>query len=98
MADDRSTAHSNSGDDRDAARRPAAVIYTHSLLEGSMTFIKSQAEALVRYEPVYAGAHRVPGIELPPERTYVLNRQTPLGVVEEALFRVWGWVRSIIRF
>jgi glycosyltransferase involved in cell wall biosynthesis len=73
-----------------SGRRPAAVIYTHSLLEGSMTFIKSQAEALVRFVPVYAGAHRVNGIELPPERTHVVNRGTPLGVVEEALFRLWG--------
>jgi len=69
-------------DDRPARapRGPAAVIYTPSLLEGSMTFIRSQAEALVHHEPVYAGAHRVSGIELPPERTYVVNPRTPLGV------------------
>ena len=77
--------------------RPAAVIYTHSLLEGSMTFIKSQAEALVRYRPVYVGAHRVAGIQLPPEQTYVLNEDTALGVIREAMFRRWGWAPTLVK-
>ena len=77
--------------------RPAAVIYTHSLLEGSMTFVKSHAEALRRYNPVYAGAHRVDGIPLPDDRTYVLNNGTPLGIVREAVFRKWGWAPGLVR-
>jgi colanic acid/amylovoran biosynthesis glycosyltransferase len=78
-------------------RRPAAVIYTHSLLEGSNTFIKSHAEALVEYQAVYAGAHRIDGIPLPVERTQVLNEHTPLGVMREAVFRQFGWAPTLVR-
>ena len=70
--------------------KPAAIIYTHDLLPGSNTFIKSHAEALLNYYPVYAGAHRTQGIDLPAERTYVLNNGTPLGAIREALFRSFG--------
>ena len=80
---------------KNANQRTSVVIYTHSLLEGSMTFIKSQAEALVRYLPVYVGAHRAGQLPLPPDRTYVLNEHTPIGVVREALFRRWGWAPSL---
>lgn len=74
---------------------PSAVIYTHSLLEGSNTFIKSHAEALSKYRAVYAGAHRVKGIDLPPDRTYVLNDRTILGLAREAAFRKFGWARGL---
>ena len=40
-----------------------------------MTFIVSHAEALRRYQPVYAGAHRVPGgLPLPDDRVVTVNR------------------------
>jgi glycosyltransferase involved in cell wall biosynthesis len=74
----------------------SVVIYTHSLLEGSMTFIKSHAEALTGYRAVYAGAHRDRGIPLPSDRTYVLNEGTHVGLVREALFRKWGWAPSLV--
>ena len=74
----------------------SVVIYTHSLLEGSMTFIKSHAEALSGYRAVYAGAHRDHGIALPSERTHVLNEGTPMGFVREAAFRRWGWAPSMV--
>lgn len=79
---------------------PAAdsvVIYTHALLGGSMTFIKSHAEALTRYRAVYAGAHRDAGIPLPADRTHVLNEGTPMGFVREALLRKWGWAPLLVR-
>jgi len=76
---------------------PAAVIYTHALLEGSMTFIKSHAEALTKYIPVYAGSHRASGIELPDDRTYVLNEGTPAGYLREAIFRSRGWAPGLVR-
>ena len=76
--------------------RPSAVIYTHSLLEGSNTFIKSHAEALTRYCAVYAGSRRVDGIELPPDRTYVVNRQPPFGLAKEAMFRKFGWAPTLV--
>lgn len=81
----------------DENRTPAAIIYTHSLLEGSMTFIKSQAESLVRYQPVFVGAHRIDGIDLPADRTYVLNEHTLMGVFRETLFRQWGWAPKLMK-
>jgi glycosyltransferase involved in cell wall biosynthesis len=72
------------------AAHPTVVIYTHSLLERSMTFIRSHAEALTRYRPVYAGAHRVQGLELPADRVVTANRGGLSGPVEEFLFRSCG--------
>lgn len=73
-----------------AEDRPAAVIYTHSLLERSMTFILSHAEALQRYRAVYAGARRVDGLALPEDRTYTANRGGVAGLAGEILFRRFG--------
>jgi colanic acid/amylovoran biosynthesis glycosyltransferase len=77
--------------------KPAAIIYTHSLLEGSCTFIKSHAEALTRHKAVYVGAHRVEGLELPADRTFVVNDGTPIGLVREAAFRVLGRAPALVK-
>lgn len=77
-------------------QRPAVVIYTHSLLEPSMTFIRSHAEALRRYQPVYAGAHRVQGLELPEGRVVAANRGGLPGRAEEFLFRRFGAARRFV--
>ena len=76
-------------------RKPVAVIYTHALLAGSMTFIKSQAESLRGYDAVYAGAHKVEGIDLPEDRTFVLNSGSPMGILTEYLFRRTGYAPSL---
>jgi len=55
-----------------------------------MTFIRSHAEALTRYRPVYAGAHRVEGLELPVGRTVAVNEGGIRGQVAEVLFRSFG--------
>ncbi|MGH7129107.1 MAG: glycosyltransferase, partial [Planctomycetaceae bacterium] len=70
--------------------RPTVVVYTHSLLEPSMTFILSHAEALGRYRAVYAGARRVNGLTLPPGRSFTANRGGAAGLAEEFLFRQFG--------
>jgi len=72
--------------------RPTVVVYTHSLLEPSMTFILSHAEALRRYSPVFAGAHRVNGLKLPEDRVFTANRGGLSGRAEEFLFRRFGLV------
>jgi glycosyltransferase involved in cell wall biosynthesis len=77
------------------ANREAAIIYTHSLLEGSMTFIKSHAEALTRYVALYAGSHYSDGLPLPEKRTFLINRGTASGFLQEAVFRTWGWAPAI---
>jgi colanic acid/amylovoran biosynthesis glycosyltransferase len=69
---------------------PTVVVYSHSLLEPSMTFIRSHAEALATYRPVYAGAHRVHGLGLPEDRVVTANRGGWLGSAEEFLFRRFG--------
>lgn len=73
---------------------PAVIVYTHSMLERSMTFILSQAEALVRYRPVFAGAHRVSGIELPLDRLVTANSGGVAGSFHELLFRRFGVARQ----
>lgn len=85
--------HPASAGDRCAvtsSAQPHVVIYTHSLLGGSMTFIRSHAEALRHYRPVYAGSHRVPGLDLPADRTVTANRGGLTGWMEEILFRQLG--------
>jgi glycosyltransferase involved in cell wall biosynthesis len=72
------------------APQPVVVIYTHSLLGASMTFILSHAEALKRYQPVFAGSHRVSGLALPESRVATSNRGGLLGPVEEFFFRRFG--------
>lgn len=67
---------------------PRIIIYTHSLLGNSMTFIKSHAEALKRHRPVYAGAHRVRnGLPLPADRTVLANEGGAFGRAHEFFFR-----------
>ena len=77
--------------------RPAVVIYTHSLLEPSMTFILSHAQALGRYAPVYAGAHRVRGLPLPEGRVVTANGGGVTGRLEEFLFRRYGVAGRLAR-
>jgi len=77
--------------------RRSAIIYTHSMIARSMTFIKSHAEALRSYIPVYAGAHRVDGLPLPANRFHVVNDGSATGRVREYLFREYGYAPSFIR-
>jgi colanic acid/amylovoran biosynthesis glycosyltransferase len=98
--DDASTETSLSGPAQDRpgqVDRPTVVVYTHSLLEPSMTFILSQAQALMRYQPVFAGAHRVYGLPLPSERVVTANRGGLSGRLEELLFRQFGLARRLVR-
>jgi glycosyltransferase involved in cell wall biosynthesis len=73
-----------------AGAPPTVVVYTHSLLGASMTFILSHAQALRRYRPVFAGSHRVSGLPLPEDRVATSNRGGALGPAEEYLFRRFG--------
>jgi len=70
--------------------RPTAVVYTHTLLEPSMTFVVSHADALERYLAVYAGARRGNGPALPTGRAFTANRGGLSGLIEEYLFRRYG--------
>ncbi|MGH8249942.1 MAG: glycosyltransferase [Steroidobacteraceae bacterium] len=76
---------------------PKIVIYTQSLMERSMTFIRSHAEALRSHVAVYAGAHRVAGLALPPERSVCVNEGGVFGVVAELLFRQMAIAPAFLR-
>jgi glycosyltransferase involved in cell wall biosynthesis len=70
--------------------RRTVVVFTHSLLEPSMTFILSHSERLQRYRAFYAGMRRVEGLELPPGRWATVSRGGVAGLAEELLFRRFG--------
>jgi glycosyltransferase involved in cell wall biosynthesis len=56
-----------------------------------MTFIRSQAEALEGFEPHYVGSRAVAfgGLELPPDRTLIINRSgSRCGKIREVPFKV----------
>jgi glycosyltransferase involved in cell wall biosynthesis len=81
----------------DAARPPAVVVYTHSLLAPSMTFIKSHAEALSRHSAVYAGSHRVAGLAIPEDRVVAVNDGGAGGTLKELAFRQFGIAPGFFR-
>jgi len=72
------------------AVKPKVIIFCDHLLYPSETFIQAQANALCEYEPVFAGSRRVPGLELPQEKVYLVNRGGPFARFHEIRFKIWG--------
>ena len=70
--------------------KPRVIVFCDHLLYPSETFIQAQASALCQYEPVFAGSRRVPGLELPPEKVYLVNRGGPFAKLHEIRFKIWG--------
>lgn len=70
--------------------KPPIIVYRDSLLAYSETFVRDQAEGLERFTPYYAGSRRVEGLDLPGERTVVVNGGGPLGKAAEALYKLRG--------
>lgn len=71
--------------------RPPIVIYRDWLLPPSETFVRAQGEGLRKYLPFYVGFRRVAGLELPEERTFVLNNGSLGGYLKENLFKAAGY-------
>lgn len=70
---------------------PNVLIYTDLLLARSETFIRNPALALKRYQSVFVGSRRVPGLDLPDERTFVANSAGRAGrLTQYAQMRLWG--------
>ncbi|AFY96782.1 glycosyltransferase [Chamaesiphon minutus] len=67
------------------------IVFNGRLLSASETFIRAQGEGLQKFTPYYVGARRVRGLSLPPERTLVVNQGSAPGVVEEVLFKIYGF-------
>lgn len=71
------------------------IIFNSLLLPPSQTFIRDPAEKLERFTAYYVGSRRVEGLELPAERTFVVNRGNFLGKVEEQFFKLTGFAPQL---
>lgn len=77
--------------------KPKVIVFCDHLIYPSETFVQSQANALRAYEPVFAGSRRVPGLELPQEGVYLVNRGGPFARFHEMRFKIWGWAPTLAR-
>ncbi|MBE9178841.1 glycosyltransferase [Oculatella sp. LEGE 06141] len=66
------------------------VLFSSLLLPPSQTFIRAQGEEIQQFTPYYVGSRLVPGLDLPPERTIVVNRGGKAGNAAEGLFKLSG--------
>ena len=60
-----------------------------------MTFIKSHAESLRRYQAIYAGSRRVSGLPLPEGRAHTANTGGLPGLAREFMFRRLGMAGNL---
>jgi glycosyltransferase involved in cell wall biosynthesis len=68
------------------------LIYAEPLLSRSMTFIRTQAEALTSFSPYYISPHCLQdGLSLPKERVVVMRRgEGWFSRLSETPFKLWG--------
>ena len=66
------------------------IVYRHTLLFPSETFIRGQAESLSRFRPLYVCLRRAPGLSLPESQIHLLCRNGITGKVQRARFRLLG--------
>lgn len=72
-------------------QKPNVLFFSSLLLPPSQTFIRAQGEALERFTPYYVGSRLVQGLELPAERTAIVNRGHTGGTLAEAVFKLSGF-------
>ncbi len=84
-------------DKKDDRSRPPLVLFNSLLLPPSQTFIRALGEGLQQFTPYYVGSRRVPGLDLPSERTLVVNRGNFLGKVAEGNFKLFGFAPRLYR-
>jgi len=79
--------------------RPIVLIYTEPLLARSMTFIRTQAEALASFIPYYIGpSYLQDGLPLPQDRTVVMRRGTSrISKITEVPFKAAGFAPFFVR-
>lgn len=77
--------------------QPTIIVFCDHLLYPSETFIRNQVQALRRFAPVYAGSRRVPGLDLPEESTYTINRGDLAGRVREVIFKLSGVAPRLVQ-
>lgn len=77
--------------------KPKVIIYSNHLLYPSETFIHAQARTLSDYEPIFAGARRVRGLDLREQRVHVINRGSTGGRIEELGFKLFGYAPGFLK-
>jgi colanic acid/amylovoran biosynthesis glycosyltransferase len=70
--------------------KPTVIVYRHDLLPSSETFIRTQAEHLTRFTPLYVGLRRVAGLTLPDERVLALDNGGTVGRLAALRFQALG--------
>jgi glycosyltransferase involved in cell wall biosynthesis len=70
------------------------LLFKDVLLGPSETFILEQAEALSRFRAFYVGARRVPGIDLPADRSFFINDGGRRGRCRELLFKAFDFLSA----
>lgn len=73
------------------------LMFSSLLLPPSQTFVRAQAETLQAFTAYYAGSRRVPGLELPADRTLVINSGGKGGSAQELLFKLTGLAPQFTR-
>jgi colanic acid/amylovoran biosynthesis glycosyltransferase len=76
---------------------PKVVVFSDHLLAQSETFIHAPAHALTEFEPLFAGSRRVPGLDLPNERTYTISQGDFVGRLQEVAFKLFGFAPRLTR-
>jgi glycosyltransferase involved in cell wall biosynthesis len=78
--------------DLSAAKKPVVLVYAEPLLARSMTFVRTQAEALERFTPYYISPYYLPeGLPLPQERVVVMQRgRSVFSRIRELPFKAMG--------
>src|ERR1700682_5687287 len=66
------------------------IVYRHTLLPPSETFIRGQTESLSRFRSLYVCLRRAPGLSLPESRVRLLCRSGIVGKVQRARFMLLG--------
>ena len=76
---------------------PTALIWRMRLLPVSETFIQTQATALIRFSPFFAGRRRVKGLDTPEDLCWTINRGGLSGLLKEIAFLYCGPSAESIR-
>lgn len=71
-------------------QRPSVVFFSSQLLPASQTFIRALGENIQLFSTHYVGCRRVDGLDLPEERTFVINSGSLWGKATEAYFKLTG--------
>src|SRR5215831_6767269 len=68
-------------------QKPKVIVYRDHLLPLSETFIRAQGEGLRHFQSFYLGLRSENGLDLPPDRTYVLNPRNAFGYCREYMLK-----------